>query len=221
MIARQLVDRKQGRRHRQPGAVSQQMRRQMGRQGGQHVGRDCARGDRKTGPCQYRCGDQQRVIVRALVLDAAGFADCFGRFHQGIIGVQIAREQMVQRMVDRILMIRFQQLVHGGVQAALPAAFFQAAGGLDRGLCERSQTLAVGGKFGRCRFGRTTHGGEMVEEDSYCSGFDSVSGDWMPVRAQRGDFLGARLTRGHIAASGKCSARYGAPCQLWAVDCSP
>ena len=103
VVARQLVDAVQERRHRHTGAGGEHVRLQMGAQRVRRVALQRARRDRVAGPGQHGRGDQQCFMRHALVLDDERFAMRFRHVGERTVGVRMILLKMVERGIQSCL----------------------------------------------------------------------------------------------------------------------
>jgi hypothetical protein len=103
VMAGQLIDAVQEWRQGHACAGGKYVRLQMGAQRVRRVVLQRTRRDGIAGPGQHRCGDQQRFVGYALVLDDERFAMRFRHVGERTVCIRMILLEMVERGVQRCL----------------------------------------------------------------------------------------------------------------------
>jgi len=139
----QLVDAVKIGSHGHAGAACEHVGLQVGAQGVGGVGLQRARRDDIARPGQHGCGNEQRFVLRAFMLDDERFTVRFRHVGKGAVGVGVVLLQMIERGVERSLIAVAHDLREQRVELCLPEAVFGAAARGEQGERQADELVGV------------------------------------------------------------------------------
>ena len=160
---------------------SQHMGLQLHAQARQYFGRNRAGGNRITRPGQHRRSKQQDVLAglsRSRHRMVAALGTGFHHVGQFVIGAPARPIQMIERGIQRGLIVGRQQAIDQARQAALPKIILQATAGKAQLGGNADQILGIGGLFAATGKAGTFHGNQQESvqwQHAWLPGADSSS----------------------------------------------